>query len=590
MDESLRLLLLVCLATALFIHGRWRFDLVAFFTLMLAVVIGVVPANHAFSGFSHPAVITVAAVMVLSQTISHSGIIDNLMEKTTPKTRQVSWHVFILSSLSAFLSAFMNNTGALALLIPASLQTSRKKRISPSRLLMPLAFASALGGMITLIGTPPNIIISSIREEALGSPFLLFDFAPVGLLLTVICIAFMVVIGWRLLPLRAKNSRGGNDIFQIQNYVTEVLIPDTSSYVNVTKKQFSKMVHADFTILGMIRSGRKKLMLRENQRFKAGDILIIEAVHSELKKIQAKGSLEILSGKKLQSDLQSREVELAEIVIPPNSRLIGRSFKHSRVHQRYNINLIAISRHGSPVQKRILEAKLQVGDVILLQGSRDSVHEAVNNLKLLPLLERGVHVSSKHHTWLPIGFFIASLMSIALLKLNVGISFCLAILGLILTNTLPIRHVYRFIDWSVIMLVAAMIPVGQALETTGATDIIAKNLLLYAEHWGPHIILIVIMALTMVLSAALNNAATTVLMAPIAIALAHSFDVSIDPFLMAVCIGASCSFLSPIGHQNNVLVMGPGAYKFTDYFLLGLPLEVIILLAGVPSILHFWPL
>ena len=590
MDDSLRLLILVLIATSLFIYGRWRFDLVAFFTLMLAVVIGVVPASDAFDGFSHPAVVTVAAVMVLSQTITHSGIIESLMEKMTPKTRQVSWHVLVLSSLSAFLSAFMNNTGALALLIPATLQTSMKRRISPSRLLMPLAFASAMGGMITLIGTPPNIIISSLREQYIGKPFLLFDFAPVGLLLSVICIAFMVIIGWRILPLRAKNARGGNDIFQIQNYLTEVLIPKSSSYVGVTKKQFSKMVHGDFTILGMIRDDRKKLMLRENQRFKAGDILIIEAVHSELKKIQAKGTLEILSGKKLQSDLQSREVELAEVVIPPNSRLVGRSFKQSRVQQRYTINLIAISRHGQPIQTRILDTKLQVGDVILLQGNPESVHEAINNLKLLPLLERGVHVTSKHHTWLPISFFILSLVGIALFKIPVSISFCLAILGLILTNTLPVRHVYRFIDWSVIMLVAAMIPVGQALETTGGTQIIADHLLLYAQDWGPYIVLAVIMGMTMVLSAALNNAATTVIMAPIAVALAHSFGVNIDPFLMAVCIGASCSFLSPIGHQNNVLVMGPGAYKFTDYFLLGLPLEIIILAAGVPIILHFWPL
>ena len=351
------------------------------------------------------------------------------------------------------------------------------------------------------------------------------------------------------------------------------------------------MTKAEFTIVGMIRKKRKKLIIHPDQRFEAGDILIIETVHKELTKIQNKGHLDLIHHNNITADMQSKDIELAEVIIPTSSRLVSRTFKQSRIKYRYLINLIAISRQGKPIQERIVDTKLKNGDVILLQGSPESIQEAIANLGLLPLLERGISVTHKHHTYLPLVAFLGSLLAIAHLGVPVEIAFCLAILGLIVSNTFPIRHIYRSIDWSVIMLLAAMIPVGHALESTGTTDIIANFLLIHAhQHANPLLFMGGIMLMTMIISGVINNVTTTVIMVPIAAAIANSLQVNLDPFLMAVCLGASCSFLTPIGHQNNVLVMSPGRYTFGDYFKLGFPLELIVLAIGVPMIAWIWPL
>ncbi len=590
MSDPILFLILITLSMTLFVWGRWRFDYVAFLTLMAAVMIGLIPPEKAFSGFSHPAVITVAAIMVLSYSISASGVIDNIIAHISPKTSNKNIQLTLLCLTVGLLSGFMNNTGALALLIPVAMRTSSDKRISPSILLMPLAFTASLGGMLTLIGTPPNLIISSVRETYLGHPYHLFDFTPVGSIVALMSVIFIVLLGWRLLPNRAKISKGGNDLFEIHNYVTEVRIPLGSLYAGKTKRALKELVSAEFTLLGIIRKHKKKLIIRDEQTILENDILIIEATHQELQTLQERGSLELVHHKVSRSDVQSGDVELAELVIGPDSKLIGRTFDQSRVRYRFNINLLALSHYGKTIAQRIKHTKLRMGDIILLMGHKENLGEATQSLNLLPLRERGVHIVSKYHTYVPILCFLCALIAIACCHVPVSIGFCLAILVLIATNTLPMRHIYGSLDWPVLMLLAAMIPVGQALETSGTTHIIADFLLRYGAGFSPIFLLFGIMTLTMVISAVLNNATTTVIMAPIAVTIAQALHVNIDPFLMAVCLGASCSFLTPIGHPNNVLVMGPGRYQFGDYFRLGIPLTIFVISISIPAILNFWPL
>ena len=590
MTDAYLLLGLICFSMSLFISGKWRLDYIAFLTLMAAVMLGLVPANQAFSGFSHPAVITVAAIMIISQSISSSGVIDALVTKLSPKTTNKTIHLGLLCFIVGILSGFMNNTGALALLIPIALRTSREKKISPSILLMPLAFTASLGGMITLIGTPPNLIISSLREQYTGEPYHLFDFAPAGLIVAFTAILFLVIFGWRLLPNRAKINRNGEQLFKIQNYITEVRIPPGSIYAGKTKRELKSLVQTEFTLLGIIRKKKRKLIIRDEQVLLENDILIIDAAHNELQTIQEKGSLELIHHKVRRTDIQSSDIELAELVIGPDSRLIGKTFNQSRVRYRYNINLIAISHFGKSTVKRIKNTTLKMGDVLLLHGHRECLQEVTTGLKLLPLRERGVHLISKHHAYLPLLTFLVALLAIAFCHVAVSIGFCMVIITLIATKTLPMRHIYQFIDWSILMLLAAMIPVGQALETTGTTQIVADFLLQHTNGLGPVVLLTCMMTLSMGISAVLNNATTTVIMAPLAVTIAKAIGVSIDPFLMAVCLGASCSFLTPIGHPNNVLVMSPGRYHFSDYFKLGAPLTILVIAVSIPSILAFWPL
>ena len=584
------ILIILFLTMVLFIWGKWRYDIVALIALMASVVVGAVPFEHIYSGLSNNAVITVACVMVISQVITRSGVLNHLIRKLDRLTGSPTLHVASLSIVSAFLSAFMNNVGALALMMPIAIKSAIKAKRSPSLVLMPVALASALGGLTTLIGTPPNLLISVYRQEYTGLPYRLFDFSQVGLPIATIGVAFIALLLWRFIPGKRKGRKQAEDIFQVQDYITEVRIPPESSVVEKTVREFERSVSVDVMIVGLIRKDKKKLIVMPEQVLKENDILIIEASTTELQELIHEAKLELVEEHKFdRSVLKSDDVSIIEAVIPQGAYTEGRSSKGMQLRSKHHINLLAISREGQPYKKRLNQVALKAGDVVLLQGASKGLNEVIANLGFLPIVERGLKVSTRRR-FLPLLIFIIAILLTAAQLLPVQVAFGAAVLFMLLFNLIPLRQLYETIDWPIIILLAAMIPIGSALQSTGGTAMIVQHFINMSGHLSPYYLLGLLLVVTMTLSDFMNNAATAVVMAPIAANLAQALNVSIDPFLITVALGASCSFLTPVGHQNNMLVMGPGGYKFSDYIRLGLPLELLIIVMGIPLILWAWPL
>lgn len=589
MQEYLVFFVLI-VTLVLFIWGKWRYDVVALFALMATVACGAVPFNQVFLGFSNAAVVTVATVMVITEAITQSGVVDVFVKRLAPVTTQIWLHVGVLTLIAAFLSAFMNNVGALALIMPIAMRTAAKNERAPGLILMPIAFGSILGGMTTLIGTPPNILIASYREEVLGQAFSMFDFAPVGVSVATIGIIFIILVGWRLIPKSGLKQKAIEDVFCIQDYITEVRIQSESPLVDKQFKEIEGVAEGEYIVLGIIRGQKKYLTIPAHMQLKTDDILIIEAASSDLEKFVDDCKLELVGNKEISADtLRSQNRGLIEVVVMPGSQVEGRTPNRMRLRTRYQLNLLAISRQGEPFHQRLKNVRLRAGDVLLLQGDADTLNETVADIGFLPLAERGVRLGLETKKFLPIIIFLLSLVLILTKMLPVQIAFSAAVLLMVLFNIIPIRKVYSSIDWSVIVLLGAMIPVGGALASTGGTQLIAQWIIAIAGQTHPILILGLLMIVTMGLSDVMNNVATVVVMAPISISIAQALGYSVDPFLMSVAVGASSAFLTPIGHQNNTLVMGPGGYHFRDYWPMGLPLEIIILVISLPLIVMVWP-
>ena len=576
----------------LFVWGRWRYDLVAFVALMTSVLIGLVPSEQAFTGFSHAAVVTVAAVLVISRGLAVSGAIDRISQFVVPATEKLFLQIGVMASFSAILSAVMNNVAALALLIPSTLESAKKTNRSPSLLLMPLSFASILGGLITLIGTPPNIVIASYRADALGSPYGMFDFAPVGLVVAAVGVMFLATVGWRLLPKDRQAQAAPDELFKIEGYIAEVIISEGSEAIEKNLEELRDIAETfDIQIAGLIRNHQKLMQPAHRATAQEKDILILETGPKELDAFAHKLGLEIKGdANNDRSKLSSENTVLLEAILAPDSRMVGRESGAMRLRSRYGLNLLGISRQGQAIRKRLHKTVLKAGDILLLQGDPGTAPATLERLKLLPLAERGFQMGKRSHAVVAVGLLAGAVALAATGLFSLTIALSLAALGMVGFSIVPLRDIYDTIDWPVIVLVAAMIPIGGALETTGATDLIANEILSLSSGYSPVVVLAILFLVTMTLSDLMNNVATAVMMAPIAVSLAGALNANPDSFLMAVAVSASCAFLTPIGHKNNALIMGPGGYRFGDYWRMGLPLEIIITAVALPMILLVWPL
>ncbi|MCM4159803.1 SLC13 family permease [Antarcticibacterium flavum] len=581
----------ITLAVALlfFIWDKLRYDVVAFLALFVLVVTGIIPSEEAFTGLSHPAVITVAAVLIISKALQHSGVVDLLVEWISRVSDKFWIQIILLCSIVAFASGFINNIGALAIIMPVAIHLSRKNRFSPSLLLMPLAFASILGGMMTLIGTPPNIIISTFREQSLGERYGMFDFAPVGLVLTVAGLAFITLLGWRLLPKRELAE--SNDMFEIENYITEVIIPQRSDLIGIAINKLNKLLKTEVLILGIIRKNVRMHAPSPWEELQEEDILILEADTGDLKKFTEGKRAILAEGEHLRDSAKGSEsIQTAEAIVMANSLIVGSSVTEMRIRSQYNVNVLAIARENKKIKKRIARTRIKQGDVLLLQGETENLQEAIRSLNFLPLAKREINLGRPSRVLGAVSIFAAAIILVITGLLRVEIAFSLAAVILVITRILPIKEVYLSVDWPVIILLAAMIPVGEAFESSGGAETVTNLILALSNNFPVWVLIGLLMGITLLLSNIINNAATVVLMAPIAIKVAQSLEVAVDPFLMTIAIGASCAFLTPIGHQSNTLVMGPGGYQFTDYWKIGLPVTLLILILGVPLILLVWPL
>ena len=578
-------------ALVLFIKGPVRYDVVAFGALMAAAVAGVVPADEAFSGFGHPAVITVATVLIISRALQDSGLLDYLADRLLRWVHGPVMLIVALTGLGALLSGFMNNVGALALLMPLALRASREVGAQPSHVLMPLAFGTILGGLMTQIGTPPNILIANYRASLRGDAFTMFDFTPVGVVVAVAGVAFIVLIGWRLVPKDRRGRQSADEAFKIRDYVSELRIGAESKLIGTELRELEAMGERQIVVVGLIRGEYRHYQNLRMEQIAEGDILIIRADPTYLKKLVGQTGIDFVGREDFNpGDLRSDEVGVIEAVVQPGSRLDGRSAGRMRMRRRFGVNLLAIAREGVPFKNRLDEVHFTAGDVLLLHGEVEALPDIVREMGCLPLATRALRLTSRRRAWLPVTVFAAALIAASLNVIPVQIAFGLAVILMIVGQSITARAAYDAIDWPVIVLLGAMIPLGQALESTGGTQLIVDGVLLLGGEIDPVVILVLIMVVTMTLSDVMNNAATVVVMAPIAATIAGQINVNPDCFLMAVAIGGSCSFLTPIGHQNNVLVMGPGGYKFGDYWRVGLPLEILIVAVATPMLLLIWPL
>jgi len=571
------------------IWGRWRYDLVAFVALLAALLTGIVPIEEAFSGFGHPATVIIALVLVVSRGLSNSGVIELLARYVVDASRKLATHVAIMASLAAGLSAVMNNVAALALLMPVDMQAARKAGRSAALSLMPLSFASILGGMITLIGTPPNIVIAEFRNDALGEPYRMFDFAPVGLACAVLGVVYVALIGWRLLPKSAQSIDAEQELFDLADYVAEVRVPENSPVIGMRVRDLDEQAaKTDVEIIGLIRSGKRLPGLARVAEIKAGDILVLEASPDSLE--EALGSMKLEYVGKEEGLLGSDDLMMNEVVVQESSALAGRTAKSMRLLYRYRVALVGVSRQGKRFREDVRKLKLLPGDVLLLLGADERLVDVTGRLGLLPLADRGQRVIQRNKVWLAVGIFAAAIFvaSVGLLYLPIALG-CAAALY-VFFNIVPLRDVYTSIEWPVIVLLGSMIPIGGALQSTGGTALIAGGILDLSAGLSPVVVLTLLVIVTMTLSDVMNNTATAVIAAPIAVEIATRLEVSPDPFLMGVAVAASCAFLTPIGHKNNTLIMGPGGYRFGDYWRMGLPLEILVIAVSVPMLLWVWPL
>ena len=588
LDQGI-LFTLLFLVFVFLIWGRWRYDLVAFVALMVALLTGIVPVSQAFSGFGHPATVIIALVLIVSRGLSNSGVIELIARYAVDASRKLAAHVSIMAALAAALSAVMNNVAALALLMPVDLQAAKKAGRSPSLSLMALSFASILGGMITLIGTPPNIVIAEFRNDALGEPFRMFDFAPVGIACAAVGVAYVALIGWRLLPAARKGVDAGDELFDLADYIAEVRVPEGSRVIGKRIRDLDELADkADVEIIGLTRRGRRLPGLARIAEIRADDILVIEANPESLE--EALGTLQLEYVGKAEGLLDDGDLELAEVVVQESSRLAGRSAVSLRLLYRYRVAVVGVSRQGRRFRDNVRKLVLRAGDVLLLLGPDERLSDVTGRLGLLPLADRGQRVIQRQKAWQAVAIFAVAIVAASTGLVYLPIALGCAVAGYVLLSIVPIREVYDSVEWPVIVLLGSMIPIGGALQSTGASSLIVEGIASVSAGLSPVFVLTLLIVVTMTLSDVMNNTATAVIAAPIAVELAERLGVNPDPFLMGVAVAASCAFLTPIGHKNNTLIMGPGGYHFGDYWRMGLPLELLIVLVSVPMILIVWPL
>ncbi|MGE4218796.1 MAG: SLC13 family permease [Alphaproteobacteria bacterium] len=611
--EQTAIVAIVAATVAMFIWGRWRHDMVALGALLACVFAGLVTPDAAFAGFGHPAVVTVACVLILSRGLQTSGAVDALTQRILPASAGSATMIAALTGLAATLSAFMNNVGALALLMPVAIQVAERQGLPPGRILMPVAFGSILGGMVTLIGTPPNLIVSGFRAQTGAGSFAMFDFAPVGLAVAAAGVAFIALIGWRLVPAR---ERAGTEGFDTGTYLTEARLPEKCKAVGMTMREIEAVLdESDAQAVGLVRREIRVPVPHGGLMLRAGDILVIEADPKALATVLSNLGLKLeeevaptvaeenertadapaapeaeqaqpASAKPAATD----DIALAELAPLPDSHLIGRSASDIRLRSRFGINLLAVSRQGRRSMARLRTMPLRGGDVLLMQGAPDALADFASQFRCVPLASRPLRIPNRRDAILSGAVMAAATAGAAFGLLPAAIAFAAGALVLMATRVVPPRTVYDAVDWSVVVLLGAMIPVAEAMAGTGAADMVARAMLDWIAQGNAVAALILVLVVTMTLSDFMNNAATAAVMCPIAIGVAGHLGVGSDAFLMAVAVGASCAFLTPIGHQNNTLILGPGGFRFGDYWRLGLPLELMVIAVAIPLLLAAWPL
>ncbi|MEP7209800.1 MAG: SLC13 family permease [Alphaproteobacteria bacterium] len=577
---------LMAVTVAAFIWGKLRYDLVALTALIVGALTGVVPVKDMFNGFSNDLIWIIASALLLSAAIARSGVIERVLEPLLGVMKTVRLQIPGFAGITLLLSMMMKNIGALALLMPVALQHARKTGTSPSRLLMPMSFASLLGGLVTLVGTSPNIIVSSVRESLLGKPYQLFDFAPVGLGVCLAGFAFLAVAPFFIRIDRAAPT-AIDAALEAATYVTELAIPEESDWIGKPLTELVALCHDGCRIISIV-TPIGKLGPKTEHAIVAGDRLLVEGEQADLEKFAKAAKLALEGERHRAADKASDEVKVVEGVISADSVLVGRTVAQSRLHERYGLSLLAVSREGARISNELRAVRLRAGDVMILKAGQEFIGEALADLRILPLSERSLSLGAKRFGYAPIFLLAAAIVSIAMGWAPIQLAFPAAAVGVLLLRVMTMQEAYRSIDGSLLVLLAALIPLSESISRTGGDVLIAHGLSFLLQPLPMPLAVAALIVVGMAVTPFLNNAATVLIVAPIAAAAAHDLGVKPDPYLMAVAMGAACDFLTPIGHQCNTLVMGPGGYKFADYWRLGLPLSIIVVVVATPLIMMVW--
>lgn len=664
--DQILILAILFITIVLFIFGKWRHDVVALLALTACVAVGVVPGEIAFMGFSHPAVITVACVLVMSYSLQRTGAIDVVANKLAPGATSPTLTIAALTGLATLMSAFMNNVGAMALLMPVAIQLANRLKMAPGQVLMPVAFGAILGGMTTLIGTPPNLIVAGFRAEYADQGFGMFAFTPVGFAVAFIGVVFLALVGWRLVPVRQRMDAAS---FDTGRYLIEVKVIQGGKAEGMTIWSLEQAIDdSDGQLLGMVRDGEKVITPHWNKTLKAGDLLMLEAEPDKLSQLLSAFGLRLLENVRPESKknehilgeivsvelerervphgslpvqpiseaitpeisplgsywfdrrvtvsskrtlrgfqvgmrdpsttpanetgrgADNREIVLVEMVVLPNAKVIQHTAQELELRSRFGLNLLAISRQGKHSVQRLRRTRIGAGDVILMQGEPERLASFASQFGCVPLAERTIRVPSRKRAIQASVIMLLAVLGAALGLMPAALSFAGGVVALMFLRLIPLRQLYESIDWSIVVLLAALIPVAGAMSTTGTADWIANAMLQYVAQGHTFVGLGVILILSMTLSDFMNNAATAAVMCPVALSAATQLGVNPDAFLMAVAVGASCAFLTPIGHQNNTLILGPGGFQFGDYWKLGLPLEILVFVIAMFMLPIVWPL
>jgi di/tricarboxylate transporter len=588
--DQIMLFVLIALIFIFLIWGKLRYDLVAFSALVIAFLVGVIPKDQVFSGFGHPAVIIIALVLIVSRGLSSSGAIEMLARKVVDSSRSLPKHIGIMAAISATLSCIMNNVAALALLMPVDMQAAQRSKRSPALTLMPLSFASILGGMVTLIGTPPNIVIATFRETALGESYSMFDFAPVGLVVAVVGVLYIALVGWRLIPHERSQHDTLKELGDFQDYMSNAKVPEESSSVGMTLRELDPFAEeSDVNILGLVRRGKRLPGSARRQLLKKNDLIVLEGRPDAIDQFIGAAGLKHVGSYKHEG-LLAETVNMVEVVVPKGAMIEGRTAMEVRLLYRRNVTLLGISRKGKRIREQLRKEQIMAGDILLLLGPEDQLADVVDWLGCLPLAERGLELTQRSKAWTAVAIFAAAILCASFGLVYLPLALAAVVVAYVALKIVPLSQVYAAVEWPVIVLLGSMIPIGAALESSGGTALVANMIVNWTQGMPTVVVLTILMLVTMTLSDVLNNVATALIAAPIGIDIAQQLDANPDAFLMAVAVAASCAFLTPIGHKNNTIIMGPGGYKFGDYWRMGLPLEILVIIVGIPMILLFWPL
>ncbi|WP_041372993.1 SLC13 family permease [Phenylobacterium zucineum] len=573
-----------------FIWGRWRYDVIALSALGLGLVLGVVPAEDAFSGFANDVTVIIACALVVSAAFARSGIVEAALRPLLPRLTSARTQVPLFAGVVALLSMVTKNVGALALMMPIALQTARRTNVSPSCLLMPMAFASLIGGTVTMVGTSPNILVSEVRQQVLGEPFQMYDYAPVGLALTALGLVFLA-FAYRLLPTTRTATETLDTAIETAPYVTQVSAPEDWTLEKRAVRNLQALGQGEVRILALIRDGERRAQPHPNVRVRPGDKLLVEGEHQALDTFITRAKLKhSRADRPVATEEPTEETRVVEAIVGSDSMLIGRSAKQEDLYGQHGVNLLAVSRSGYRTTVELKGMRLRAGDVVVLQGGERTLPGALKTLGLLPLAERDVRLGGIRRRVAPALILLTAMVLVAVQAAPVAIAFFAAAVAMVLVGAIRMREAYSALDGPVLVLIAALIPVSDAIRATGGAELIASALAQAFEGRPPILALGAVMAVSMAATPFLNNAATVLIVAPVGAALARLLGLHPDPFLMAVAVGAACDFLTPIGHQCNTLVMAPGGYRFADYPRLGAPLTALVLLVGTPLIAAVWPL